>query len=104
LSDFYTKMINRYDELLGSFATKLRNIISEYQLLRAENQLLRRRELQLQDELAATRARLEELKKQNDHLVLANQLGGSGEDRESARQQLEKMVREIDQCLALLNK
>ena len=97
-------MINRYEELLGSFATKLRNLISEYQLLRAENQLLRRRELQLQEELAAMRTSLEELKKHNDHLKLANQLSGSGEDRESAKQQLEKMVREIDQCLALLNK
>ncbi len=97
-------MTNRYEELLGSFATKLRNLISEYQLLRAENQLLRRRELQLQEELTATRAKLEELKKQNDHLLLANQLGGSGEDRNTAKQQLEKMVREIDQCLTLLNK
>lgn len=96
-------MINRYEELLNAFETKLRKLISEYRLLQAENQLVYRRQSQLETELEQARATIKDLKKQNDHLVLLNQLGGSGENRKAAKQQIDKMVREIDQCLALLN-
>jgi len=34
---------------------------------------------------------------------LANQLSGSGEGRAEAKKQIDRMVREIDQCLALLD-
>jgi len=96
-------MINRYEELLNAFETKLRKLISEYRLLQAENQLVYRRQSQLETELEQAQATIKDLKKQNDHLVLLNQLGGSGENRKAAKQQIDKMVREIDQCLALLN-
>lgn len=102
MSDFYTKMTNRYQELLGRFTTKLRKLISEYRLLQAENQLLHRRQAQLAAELEQAQTLIKDLKKQSEHLVLLNQLGGSGEDRKAAKQQIDKMVREIDQCLALL--
>jgi FtsZ-binding cell division protein ZapB len=96
-------MINRYEELLNAFETKLRKLISEYRLLQAENQLVYRRQSQLETELEQAQATIKDLKKQNDHLVLLNQLGGSGENRKAAKQQIDKMVREIYQCLALLN-
>lgn len=103
MCDFFYKMINRYEELLGGFETKLRKLISEYRLLQAENQLLQRKQSELKAELEQSKTMIMDLKKQNDHLRLLNQLGGQGTDRKAARQQLEKMVREIDQCLALLN-
>jgi len=102
LCDFIYKMTNRYEELLNAFETKLRKLISEYRLLQAENQLVYRRQAQLEAELEESRAVINDLKKQNDHLILLNQLGGSGEHRKAAKQQIDKMVREIDQCLALL--
>jgi len=103
LSDFFTKMTNRYEELLNAFDTKLRKLISEYRLLQAENQLLKRREKHLTGELERLNQVIDGMQKENDHLKLLNQLGGSGENRKVAKQQIERMVREIDQCLALLN-
>ena len=96
-------MINRYEELLSRVETKLRKLISEYRLIQAENQLLNHHKSQLEEELAQAQATIDDLKKQNDHLVLVNQIGGSGDDRRKAKQQIDRMVREIDQCLALLN-
>ncbi len=103
MSDFFTKMTNRYEELLNAFDTKLRKLISEYRLLQAENQLLKRREKHLTGELERLNQVIDGMQKENDHLKLLNQLGGSGENRKVAKQQIERMVREIDQCLALLN-
>ncbi|MCE1156195.1 MAG: hypothetical protein LWW91_08765 [Bacteroidales bacterium] len=102
MSDFFIKMTNRYEELLSTFETKLRILISEYQLMQAENQLLKRRENQLNEELTRANGLIEAMQKENDHLKLLNQLGGSGENRKAAKQQIDRMVREIDQCLALL--
>lgn len=103
MSDFFTKMTNRYEELLNAFETKMRKLISEYRLLQAENQLLKRREKHLTGELERLNQVIDGMQKENDHLKLLNQLGGSGENRKVAKQQIERMVREIDQCLALLN-
>ena len=44
-----------------------------------------------------------ELRKQNDHLAMAGQLAGNSGDRIAAKKQIDKMVREIDKCLALLD-
>lgn len=96
-------MTNRYEELLNAFETKMRKLISEYRLLQAENQLLKRREKHLTGELERLNQVIDGMQKENDHLKLLNQLGGSGENRKVAKQQIERMVREIDQCLALLN-
>ncbi len=103
MCDFFTKMTNRYEELLSAFELKMRKLISEYRLLQAENQLLKRREKHLTGELERASELLNGLQKENDQLKMLNQLGGSGEHRQAAKQQIERMVREIDQCLALLN-
>lgn len=103
MSDFFTKMTNRYEELLNAFETKMRKLISEYRLLQAENQLLKRREKHLTGELERATGLINGLQKENDQLKMLNEFGGSGENREVAKQQIERMVREIDQCLALLN-
>lgn len=103
MCDFFTKMTNRYEELLSAFELKMRKLISEYRLLQAENQLLKRREKHLTGELERLNQVIDGMQKENDHLKLLNQLGGSGENRKVAKQQIERMVREIDQCLALLN-
>lgn len=103
MSDFFTKMTNRYEELLTAFEQKMRKLISEYRLLQAEKQLLERREKHLTGELERASEQINILQKENDHLKMLNQLGGTGENRAVAKQQIERMVREIDQCLALLN-
>jgi ABC-type sugar transport system ATPase subunit len=44
-----------------------------------------------------------ELRKNYDHLRIARNLGVSQEDRNESKQRINKMVREIDKCLALLD-
>lgn len=96
-------MTNRYEELINAFETKLRRLISEYQSLQVQNTKLKA-DLEIEHEnLMKAHSEILELRKKNDHLVLAGQLSGSLDGRTEAKKQIDKMVREIDQCLALLN-
>lgn len=96
-------MTNRYEELISAFEKKLRKLISEYQSLQTQNKKLKAELDQKHENLITAHGEIIELRKKNDHLFLANQLGGSGEGRAEAKKQIDKMVREIDQCLALLD-
>jgi len=96
-------MTNRYEELINAFEKKLRKLISEYQSLQIQNSQLKS-DLAIEHEnLMKAHSEILELRRKNDHLFLANQLGGSGDGRAEAKKQIDKMVREIDQCLALLD-
>jgi hypothetical protein len=96
-------MTNRYEELISAFEKKLRKLISGYQSLQIQNAKLKA-DLEIEHEnLMKAHGEILELRKKNDHLFLASQLGGSGEGRAEAKKQIDKMVREIDQCLALLD-
>ena len=96
-------MTNRYEELINAFEKKLRKLISEYQSLQTQNNKLQAELAQKQESLINAHGEILELRKKNEHLSLANQLSGSGEGRTEAKKQIDRMVREIDQCLALLD-
>ncbi len=96
-------MTNRYEELINAFEKKLRKLISEYQSLQTQNNKLQAELAQKHENLIIAHGEILELRKKNEHLSLANQLSGSGEGRAEAKKQIDRMVRDIDQCLALLD-
>lgn len=96
-------MTNRYEELINAFEKKLRKLISEYQSLQTQNNKLQAELAQKHENLIIAHGEILELRKKNEHLSLANQLSGPGEGRAEAKKQIDRMVREIDQCLALLD-
>lgn len=96
-------MTNRYEELISAFEIKLRKLISAYRSLQMENDKLQTELKQKHESLISAHGEILELRKKNAHLSLANQLSGSKEERAEAKKQIDKMVREIDQCLALLD-
>ena len=44
-----------------------------------------------------------ELKEKNNHLRVAAGLAANNEERDLAKQRINKLVREIDKCIALIN-
>lgn len=103
LCDIFYQMTNRHEELINAFEAKLRKLISEYHSLRAQNQALRAEVKKEHDNLMKAHSEILELRKKNDHLTFASQFGGAVEGRAEAKKQIDKLVREIDQCLALLD-
>ena len=96
-------MTNKYEELIHAFEKKLRKLISEYKSLREQNLQLAAELNRKQTDLMEAHKEILELRKNYDHLRMANNLGGSGVEKAESQKQITKMVREIDKCLALLD-
>lgn len=77
--------------------------MEEYRSLKTQNAELRSKLNHTEESLIQAHIQLSELRKKNDQLVIAQQIGGPGEGKAEAKKQIDKLVREIDQCLALLN-
>ena len=96
-------MANNYDELISGFESKLRKLISEYQSLQEQNIRLKAELDRKQTDLMHAHQEVLELRKNYDHLQLAKNMGLSDAEKAESRQQIAKMVREIDKCIALLD-
>ncbi|MPN04902.1 hypothetical protein SDC9_152150 [bioreactor metagenome] len=96
-------MTNRYEELIAAFELKLRKLMSEYQSLQEQNAELKAESQRKHTDLMHAHQDVLELRKNYDHLRIARNLGVSQEDRNESKQRINKMVREIDKCLALLD-
>ena len=97
-------MTNRYEELIHAFEIKLRKLISEYTSLQEQNKLLKVELDRKQTDLMVAHQEILELRKNYDHLQIAkNMMSGSEAEKAESKQQITKMVREIDKCLALLD-
>ena len=97
-------MTNRYEELIAAFELKLRKLMSEYQSLQEQNAELKAELERKHTDLMHAHQDVLELRKNYDHLRIARNLGVSQEDRNESKQRINKMVREIDKCIALLNR
>jgi peptidoglycan hydrolase CwlO-like protein len=58
----------------------------------------------LQSKLDDRQKQFEELKDKNNVLKMAKSLGESGEKSTEAKKRINELVKEIDKCIALLNK
>ncbi len=96
-------MTNKYDELINAFETKLRKLISEYESLREQNEQLKAALERKQEDLMHAHQQFLEIRNNYDRLRVARNLGVTEEERVESKRRINKIVREIDKCLALLN-
>ena len=96
-------MENRYANLISEFELRLKKLISEYYVLHKENDTLKAELGRKQEDLMTAHKDILDLR--NDYKILQTTmgLGGSEDERKNSRQHLDKIVREIDKCLMLLN-
>ncbi len=96
-------MTNQYEELLASFEMKMQKLLSEYKSLKEQNILLREELQKMQVTLMHAHKDVLDIQKDYDHLRMARYLNVSPKERRISKQYINKLVREIDRCLALLN-
>ena len=97
------EMTNRYEETLAAFEGKLQRLVAEYKSLKEQNAHLRDELDRKQTELMHAHKALLDLQQDYDHLRTARYLNTSPRERRISRQYINRLVREIDRCLALLN-
>ena len=89
-------------EKLEKFELTIRNLMSAYSALKKENAFLKGRLEVEHGRLVQAEATIMDLKNTNNHLRITNSIATTFEERKIAKEELNKMVREIDKCIALL--
>jgi predicted nucleic acid-binding Zn-ribbon protein len=90
--------------LLVGFKLKMERLIAKHEALKQEKQ-------QLLEQIGTLESTVKQLHQENnslelkyENLKLARMLAASDDEKKDAKSRIQKLVREIDKCIALLNK
>jgi len=90
------------DELIH-LKSRVADLISAYNALNDEHTSLRSEKDALSTELEGKEVELENFKKEFDRVKLSGAILGEGDESHDAKKRINELVREIDNCIALLN-
>jgi len=91
-------------DILVGIKEKIRMVRSRLQEQEVQNQDLIKRNGELEQLVQQKQLQIEELEERNQKLVLGKGILAESADADDARIQINKIVREIDNCIALLNR
>ncbi|PTN02044.1 hypothetical protein [Mangrovibacterium marinum] len=89
--------------LLDDFKAKLRLLIKRHTSLKEERQVMAAKIAEMEQTIAGLKSENEELVKKYNDLKIAKALSVGDEDSKLVKQRINKIVREIDKCIAQLN-
>ena len=90
--------------LLNNLKINVQQVFYEFASLEDEKILLEKRLLNLKHEIELLQKEKAEISQKNEQLRLATHLLSGVDENREAKQKINKLVREIDKCIALLNK
>jgi predicted nucleic acid-binding Zn-ribbon protein len=90
------------DELIH-LKSRVAELIKGYSALRDELAMVRSEKDTLADELVGKETELGNFKKEFDRVKLSGAMLGDGDEPQDAKKRINELVREIDNCIALLN-
>ncbi|HEY3388761.1 MAG TPA: hypothetical protein VGK38_04260 [Prolixibacteraceae bacterium] len=97
-------MTERETVLFREFKGKLDKLINLHLRVKREKQQLIEEQIQMREQIRLLTLQNEELIKKQEDLKFAKSLLGADEDPHEAKIKINRIVREIDKCIALLNK
>jgi len=97
-------MTDLEQNLLMDFKVKVKQIIAQHEALKQEKQLLHERIGDLEKIIDQLQQKNQFLEQKYENLKLAKVLAVADSDNKDAKNRIQKIVREIDKCIALLNK
>ena len=83
---------------------KIQKLIEMYEKEKSENELLRMEKADLQAQVRMEKERLKDIEEKYNKTKISKALIASSEDVHDAKLRVNRMVREIDKCIALLNR
>lgn len=92
------------DDFVNSLKDKIFKLIMLYEKEKEKNNVLLKDKEYLDSQVKEKMAQIEDLKTKYDNLKLGKMIELSGTDVYDARIKINRIVREVDQCIALLNK
>ena len=87
--------------MLEGIKTDIEKLIALYEAERSERERLQAELVRCGAENESCRKRIEDLEQQVNNLLLSEALGVGG-DSSAAKEKIERLIKEIDKCIALL--
>ena len=98
-------MESKQDEIFSGLREKIKTIISLYEDQKSKNIELRNKNQELSEQIIMLENKMEDLDKKYENLKIAKVLSSvPGEEVHTTKLQVNRIVREIDKCIALLNR
>jgi len=97
-------MNSEYDELVNALKDKIFRLILLYEEEKRKNEVLSKDKEYFEVQLNEKKKIMEELNQKYENLKLGKMIEITGTDVHDARIKINRIVREVDQCIALLNK
>ena len=91
-------------EILEGIKERIRSVKVRMQEQTEENKRLVKKNEDLEEQVQLKQSLIEELEQKNQRLSMVKSIKGNDEDSQEARIQINRIVREIDKCIALLNR
>jgi len=95
--------MNNTAEALHLLEEKLNTLLSNYNFLLEENELLLQNVSKLNHQLLEKDHIIDELERQFNMLKIAKTIEGSGNSRKETKLKINALIREIDKCVVQLN-
>lgn len=92
------------EEMIRQLKYKVRLLMAKFQTLKKENEALVTEKTELLTVIEKQKREISNLEQQYTTAKLAKSVLIPSEDRETAKAQIKRIVREIDECIALLNR
>lgn len=97
-------MPDKSDDIVVSLRNNLKRIINLYEKQKEENRKLEQKHTELVNQISSLTKINEELKIKNNNTDLTNAFIAASGSNHDAKIKVNRIVREIDKCIALLNK
>lgn len=88
---------------INQFATRVRQMILQYQSVTKQNEDLCRQVAEQQERIAKLEVQLQQQRNDYDSLKLARMVEITDGDMQSAQKRLAKLIRDVDKCITLVN-
>ncbi|TLX71064.1 hypothetical protein E9993_21290 [Labilibacter sediminis] len=97
-------MANENIQIVNNLQHKITQLIDRYKGVKTDNDLLKTRNDQLTKELEESAREIAELSEKYNTLKFSKTIEASSGDVHNAKIRINQIVREIDKCIALLNR
>lgn len=97
-------MESKNDEIVSGLRNKIKSIISLYEEQKEKNSELTARTKELTDKVNYLENKIQDTETKFNNLKLAKVIASSDESTHDAKIKVNRIVREIDKCIALLNR
>tara|TARA_B100000959_G_scaffold252526_1_gene282690 strand:- start:317 stop:598 length:282 start_codon:yes stop_codon:yes gene_type:complete len=90
--------------IIDSLEVKINKLISLYNVMKQEKKIIVNENRNFKNKLTKLQEVVEKLEEKIKVIKISNLVSSDSEDKKKTKQKINKYVREIDRCIALLNK